>query len=620
MVGSYHIFRRNSVCYSVLISIFFCAFLFCSGGWSAGCAEQTERVILYLDPDSSSHVGFFPENSTLSGNCSIILQAPSLGFLVAEIPRNESVYYQNELLNVPWISDVTPDSIRMPESVYVPEPGDPDLSDLWGLNRTRVPDAWSILSSHGSVPNCTIAILDTGIDPNHEDLAGVIAPGGFDWVGNTSLVTDPDGHGTSLAGIVGASMGNSRGGAGIARVSLLPERVGTNQTGIYSSLSAMGIRDAADKGARIILMGYGGPGQSPAEEAAIAYAVKKGCILISPAGNDASNEGHYPSDYYDVISVGSTAKSDGLSYFSNYGIFVEMVAPGEDIRSTWPDNQYRSITGTSPAAAFVAGAAALVLAADPTLNRSQVRTILTDTAHDLGRTGRDIYYGYGLLDIGTAVNAAKDGKVHPVSRTISRNSTDSSVSIPKNGSSASVSPFEIKRSGPGSLTTTGLNLESGWNFISLPSSLGSGKNGGEIFQGINTDGRTIWRYDAQVQDWISLERGDPLLPLEGLLVYSDRQVSLPLVLKESQGNATVNMSKGWNLVGIPGGREISAAEGLANLSPDWVSLLIFNSSSKSYEPAIIPGANGTHSDSRTLSPYSSFWVYMNREGILGLSS
>ena len=80
------------------------------------------------------------------------------------------------------------------------------------------------------------------------------------------------------------------------------------------------------------------------------------------------------------------------------------------------------------------------------------------------------------------------------------------------------------------------------------------------------------------------------------------------------------MSKGWNLVGMPGGREISAAQGLAHLSPDWVSLLVFNSSLKMYEPAIIPGANGTHSDSRTLPPYSSFWIYMNREGILGMPS
>ncbi len=619
MVGSYHIFRRNSVCCSVLTCVFVCGFLFCGGGWTAGCADQTSRIILYLDSSSSSPVGSFPENSSLSHNCSIILQAPSLGFVVAEIPRNQSQFYQNELLNVPWIADVTPDIVRMPESVYVSEPGDPDLSDLWGHTRTRVPDAWSTLSSHASVPNCTVAILDTGIDLNHEDLADVISPGGFDWVDNTTKITDPDGHGTSLAGIVGAVMGNSRGGAGVANVSILPERVGTNQTGIYSSLSALAIRDAADKGARIILMGYGGPGQSPAEEAAIAYAVKKGCILISPAGNDASNEGHYPSDYFEVLSVGSTAKTDGLSYFSNYGIFVELVAPGEDIRSTWPDDQYRSVTGTSPAAAFVAGAAALTLAADPTLDRSEVRALLTDTAHDLGRTGRDIYYGYGLLDIGAAVTAAEEGKEHPAGSNKSGTVSEPSVHPSQNGTASPEHLSEVKRSGPGFLTTTSLNLEAGWNFISLPSTVGSGKNGGDIFQGINTDGRTIWRYDAQDQTWISLEQDDPLLPLEGLLVYSDRQISLPLVLTQNQGSAQVNMSRGWNLVGMPGGREISAADGLSHLSPDWVSLLVFNSSSKMYEPAIIPGAHGTHSDSRTLPPYSSFWIYMNREGILGIS-
>ncbi len=579
--------------------------------------EAIDRMVLYFDADAHVPVDLYFNNLSISENCTLALQAPELGFFVVEIPSNESDYYKNELSKLPWVKSVEFDCIRMPEFFSNTTPDDPSYPDQWAFNRTHVPEAWDVLSSRTQVNNTTVAIIDTGVNASHEDLSGVVSEKGADWMENSSVGRDSDGHGTFLAGIVGAITGNSKGVCGVAKVSLLPERVGTNKTGILASRSAVAIKHAADNGARIILMGYGGPGQSLAEEAAITYAARKGCILIAPAGNDASNEGHYPSDYSEVISVGSTAKTDGLSYFSNYGIFVELVAPGEGIVSTWADNKYQTATGTSPAAALVAGTAALMLEADPSLDRNQVRAILSSTSRDLGRTGRDIYYGYGLIDTAAAVtSAAKDVREVNSNETVYSVPSDPSGNRTGNSSQGESAGLQgVKRSGFAKREIVEIPLETGWNFISLPSIPGSGKTSGTIFQGINTDGHTIWKYNASSQDWAAVEAGSGFNPLEGLLVYSDSFITIPLVLDDRNEAPEMNLSPGWNLVGSPYQGPIPAREGLSSLSSDWVSLLLFNSTTQAYDPAIIQGATGSHSDRRVLPAFTSYWVYMNKAGL-----
>jgi hypothetical protein len=541
------------------------------------------------------------------------MKAPELKFIVVHIPKNESTFFRNELLTIPWVSSIETDIVRKPASLYSIAPDDPDLEDLWAFNRTRIYEAWDILSMKSDSANISVAVIDTGIDCGHEDLTYAISPDGFDWVLNRSEIIDTDGHGTFLAGVVGGESNNGKGIAGVARTVLIPERVGTNESGFYSSLSAAAIQHAADMGARIILIGYGGPGQSPAEEAAIEYAAKKGCILIAPAGNGASNEGHYPSDYSDVISVGSIAKTDGLSYFSNYGIFVDLVAPGEGIISTWVNNSYFTATGTSAAAAMVAGAAVLVLEMDPQLDRIEVREILTSTAGDLGRTGKDIYYGYGLLDVGSAVSKVQDNARKQKRSQHSALNISVCAECADGNLSNSSSLDGVIRKEVSSMETAQLSLSKGWNFISLPSVPGSKKTSGDIFQGINTDGHTIWKYNSLGQDWISVERDTNFTPLEGFLVYSDRKTTVPLVLDTRDAGNEISLRPGWNLVGSPYQVAVNASEGLSSLSEDWVSLLMYNSSTQMYDPAIIKGASGLHSDSRTLPAFSAFWVYMNKE-------
>ena len=584
-------------------------------GWCDQSPQtETERFILYTDAGNNASVDLsFLNDSAVSGNCTVILQDSRLNFSVVQIPVNNSTFYQNELLKIPGVSRIEPDSVRFPETLETAVPYPSNLSDQWAFNRTNLYDTWLLLKS-GSVsgsPPITIALIDTGVDPSHAGLTSLINPQGFDWVENSSSMRDTDGHGTFLAGLVNAIVGPEN-RTGRINLSLLSERVGTNKTGIFASRSAVAIQHAADHGAQIILMGYGGPEQSPAEESAIAYAAKKGCILIAPAGNDASNEGHYPSDYTDVISVGSTAKTDGLSYFSNYGIFVDLVAPGEEVNSIWLGNQTQSATGSSTSAALVTGAVLLMKEVDPALTRDQISQILFSTARDLGRTGRDIYYGYGLLDIGVAVTEAQKQNLNG-NHSVKPGQTPENDS-PGNGTHTSGNNSVIggvKRSVALGKDMVEIPLSTGWNFISLPALPGSGKTSGDIFQGINTDGHTIWKYNAVNQEWTAIERQTDLTPLEGFLIYSDRATSLPLVLGNSSGTRELAMSLGWNLVGSPNMTPISARDALSSVSQNWVSLLQYNNTTQSYDPAIIPGANGSHSDSRILSPFSAYWVYMN---------
>ncbi len=596
-MGSYETYcRRYSVSGIVLIISIFICWLISPALGDQAIQEDTERVILYTTSGMETPVNLsLLNNSAVVENCTVVLRAPQLNFLVVQIPVNNSSFYQNELLKIAGVSNIEQDPVRIPDSISDAPASDVNISDQWAFNRTGIARAWSQLKPNSSSP-VTVAVLDTGVDASHSWLKPFVSSHGFDWVENSSTMRDTDGHGTFLAGIICAITGAGQNSPAGINLSLIPERVGTNASGIFASRSAVAIQHAADNGARIILMGYGGSGQSPAEEAAISYAIRKGCILIAPAGNEASNEGHYPSDYSDVISVGSTAKTDGLSYFSNYGIFVDLVAPGENVISAWPGNTTKTATGTSPAAALVAGTTVLITNVDPDLSSEEIRSILESTSHDLGRTGRDIYYGYGLLDAGAAITESE--KQH--------------VKV-RNAESLNQSPGseQIKRSGSMGKGGIEINLKPGWNFVSVPSYPASGKTGGDLFQGINTEGHTIWKFDAVSQDWVAVEKQTNFTPLEGFLLYSDRQTSLPLVLDNRNGTRILNMSVGWNLVGSPNQTPLSAKDALVSLSKNWVSLLQYNSTMQNYDPAIIPGANGSHSDSRMLSPFSAYWVYMN---------
>ena len=280
-------------------------------------------------------------------------------------------------------------------------PNDTLFSSQWGLQQIRCPEAWD--TEKGS-PDVIIAILDTGIDLTHADLAGKLVPG-YDFVNGDNDPDDDYFHGTWVAGIAAAATDNGLGIAGTAWGSkLMPVKVlDSDGWGSYADV-ASGIIYAADHGAHVINMSLSGPSRSATLEAALAHAHASGCVIVSAAGNYDSPLPQYPAAYPESISVAATDEDDQRATFSNYGTTIELSAPGVNILGTYYiGNRYVSTEGTSASAPFVSGVAALVISGDPDLTNEQVREVLRSSAVDLGTPGWDQYFGYGRIDAAAAV-------------------------------------------------------------------------------------------------------------------------------------------------------------------------------------------------------------------------
>jgi hypothetical protein len=211
---------------------------------------------------------------------------------------------------------------------------------------------------------------------------------------------DPNGHGTHVAGILGAARGNGEGISGVAPgVQILPVRV-LDETGNGDDDElAFGIIWAVDNGADILNLSIGGAIPSTLLEGAIDHALANGVLVVVAAGNDGAtgNEPSYPAAYRQVLAVGSIDSSDRRSIFSNTGAYLDVAAPGSWIVSTWPGGRYQTSSGTSMAAPFVAGAAAL-LQARTGLQGTDLGARLVADATDLGSAGFDEEFGAGLVN------------------------------------------------------------------------------------------------------------------------------------------------------------------------------------------------------------------------------
>lgn len=293
---------------------------------------------------------------------------------------------------------------------------DPAMSKAWGVKTTDTERAWRV--STGS-KDIRVAVIDTGIDVNHPDLksnlwknpgeTGVDAQGrdkatngidddgngfiddvhGWNFVGNNSDLSDNHGHGTHIAGIIGAEGGNGVGAAGISpNVSIMvlkyydPKAQGMNN--LYNTVRA--INYAVQMNAHIINYSGGGVEPSPEEKRAIEIAKKKGILVVAAAGNERSNSdlaGYYPADYDldNIISVTAINQNKSVLPTSNWGEkSVDIAAPGDNIYSTLPGGKYGLQTGTSQATAFVSGVAALVMANNPELRTAdRIIKYLTQT-------------------------------------------------------------------------------------------------------------------------------------------------------------------------------------------------------------------------------------------------
>lgn len=265
----------------------------------------------------------------------------------------------------------------------------------WGVDRI---DAEKVHAAGNKGTGVKVAILDTGIDLNHEDLT---VWGGASFISGTTH-NDDNGHGTHCAGIV-AALDNTVGVIGVAPEAQLyaVKVLDSGGSGSWSTVAA-GIEWSITNKMQIISMSLGGSQGSSTLEAACKKAWDAGILLVAAAGNSGNAGGKndcvgYPAKYPTVIAVAATDSSDKRASWSSTGPAVELAAPGVSIPSTYMGNTYKTLSGTSMACPHVSGVAALVWKAHPGLTNQQVRDKMNATAIDLGPVGRDTWYGYGLV-------------------------------------------------------------------------------------------------------------------------------------------------------------------------------------------------------------------------------
>jgi thermitase len=260
-------------------------------------------------------------------------------------------------------------------------PNDPKFSWQWGLSKISAEPAWDIEKGRGSV---IIAIVDTGIDYNHEDLSGKVIKG-YDFVNSDTDPADDHGHGTHIAGIAGAVTNNGIGVAGLAwNCKLLAIKCLNSEGKETDDSCARAVQYAADYGADVINMSWGGTDHSETLKTACDYAYNRGCLLVAAAGNDGEDVKYYPAAYSNVIAVAATDSSDKKAWFSNYGDWIDVAAPGDDIYSTEPGNDYWYDSGTSQATPYVAALCALLFSKHPSWTNTQVAERIKEKAEDIG--------------------------------------------------------------------------------------------------------------------------------------------------------------------------------------------------------------------------------------------
>jgi subtilisin family serine protease len=288
----------------------------------------------------------------------------------------------------------------------------------WGVDRIDAEKAWG--SSTGS--GVKVAVVDTGINYNHPELTGAYVSG-YDFVNNDYDPWDDNGHGTHCAGVIAAYQNfglddeDQAGVVGVAPgVSLYGVKVlGSDGSG-WTSDVADGVQWCIDNGMDVISMSLGSDYSNDGLKAVIDDAYSDGIVVVAAAGNDGKKKAifdtvDYPARYSSVIAVGATDARDRRPNFSSTGNAVELVAPGVDILSTYLNGLYATGEGTSMACPHVAGTVALVLASpvnsdystDGVWDPDEVRSLLQDTADDLGDTGHDVEFGYGIVDAQEAV-------------------------------------------------------------------------------------------------------------------------------------------------------------------------------------------------------------------------
>ena len=430
---------------------------------------EDEIVVKY---DRSAQITSMNNNVEVSGlNISKEIETGSGKLVKIEIPENKTVEEMIEYFNQkPEVAYAEPNYIvyaqAVPDDSYYEEYKNGDIGQ-WGLWAINMLSAWDEQKYSGSVK---VAVLDSGVVPDHPDFDsndltedGVnfvdtthnqdpINYSGDDQIFDDTSLDNGGSHGTHVAGIIGSLTNNSRGVGGVSwGVDLMPVKVlDSTQTGSTFEI-AEGIYYATDYQADIINLSLGSSNELTYLKDAVKYASDNNVVLIAASGNyeDSSDDAiFYPAAYSEVIAVGAVDINNNRTDYSTSGSELDLVAPGGTsnygILSTWGyydgtnyNTGYNYMSGTSMASAFVSGAAALLLESGVSPNNIKKR--LTSTAYDLGNSGKDDKYGYGMLDVYGALLGKKtevpnvfiasksDNKIYKESTPVKINSNGSYV-------------------------------------------------------------------------------------------------------------------------------------------------------------------------------------------------
>jgi len=451
--------------------------------------------------------------------------------------RQQTLRAIKALRRLPGIEYAEPNYRRSPQLV----PNDSYFSFQWSLPHVGVPEAWDITTG---APEVIVAVVDTGILPNHPDLAGQLVPG-YDMISDSARAGDGDGldpdptdpgnddpnsrstfHGSHIAGILAAASNNGEGIAGIAwRSRIMPIRAlgddgGSSYDLMQGLLYAAGLPN--DSGtvppvtADIINLSIADPSSSRFEQDIIDQVRGRGLILVAAAGNQSSSEPSYPAAYNGVVSVSAVNQGNLLAGYSNFGSTVDVAAPGGDLSqdsnndgepdgvlSTIADDSgdtlrygYAYFDGTSMATPVVAGVAALMKAVRPGLTPGEFDMLLVQgrLTDDLGLPGRDDSFGNGLINAYKAVSSALDLENDTSTPLPPR--LDISPAVLDFGATLSSMSFSLSNGGDGELAIIGLEVSAGWLTLD-PVDLTAGGQGTYQLQA-NRNGLAPGLYQAQV--------------------------------------------------------------------------------------------------------------------------
>ena len=320
---------------------------------------------------------------------------------------------------------------------------DPVLTKEWHIGKIGATAAWDLSSGAGIV----VAVLDTGVQTSHPDLAANIVPG-WNAYSNSSNAEDVNGHGTAVAGAVAAVGNNGLGVVGVAyRAKIMPIRITDGSGATSFSIMANGLTWAADHGADVANISFSNVFKSSTMQSAAQYLRNKGGQTVVSANNNAKDE--LAANTGTMVTVSASDQNDALASFSSWGSMVDVAAPGVTIQTTLWKSGYGWGSGTSFATPVASGAIALVMSANPALTPSQIENVLFASAADLGTAGYDKKFGYGRVNAAAAVKAAKSTVTDTIAPSVG-------IASPTGGTVSGIVPVSVNATDNVGVTRTEL--------------------------------------------------------------------------------------------------------------------------------------------------------------------